>query len=377
MHPSALEAAAEELARTEAQHLEAVYGHAVAALVRMDAGDATGAALALLEAARVEEARGRPDRAEAYADAAYRAVRDLGELGVRGRALRRRGRARRAAARYREAERDYAEAWEIGDASSDARGAAEAAIGAGNVLEDEGRWTDAEAWYRRALSTLPEGRPVPERWHALLNLHVVLRSRGALDESLPPLDEAEAVAREIGDESARPFIENARGQWCMAQDAFDEAVAHLLAALDSATAPRARVTIRVNLAEALLAVGRRLDAVEEARRAEREAIVGRVLDRLPETYRLLGRVASVEGNPDAFVFFERALELTDDARLPAVERARTLQAYAKAEGAAGDSEKAATLAGEAEAIYQRLGIRHPRSPWADRHGPGREREIGT
>jgi tetratricopeptide (TPR) repeat protein len=181
------------------------------------------------------------------------------------------------------------------------------------------------------------------------------------------------VAVEIGDESARPFIENARGQWHMAKDEFEDAEVHLRLALAAASAPRAIVTVRLNLAEAILAQGRRLDAAEEARRAEREAITGRVIDRLSETYRLLGRIAALEGNPDAFVLFERSLEIVEEARLPIVERARTLQAYAEAERLSGDSEKAATLAAEAEGTYRELGIRHPRGPWADRHGPDGER----
>jgi tetratricopeptide (TPR) repeat protein len=370
---SGLAAEISELAAAEARHVEVVYRHVAEALGLASRGDATGAARALLDAAAVEEERGRPDRAGSFADAAYRVALDGGEPVVRGRALRRRARARRAAARYEEAKRDYAEAWGVSDAVSDARGAAEAAIGAGNVLEDEGRWADAEAWYRKALTTLGEHRLVPERWHALLNLHVVLRSGGAVEESRTLLDEAEAVALEMGDGSARVFIDNARGQWHMAQDAFDEAQTHLRNALEAAVAPRARVTVRLNLAEALLAQGRRLDAAEEARRAESEAITGRVIDRLPETYRLLGRIAALEGNPDAFVLFERSLEMIEETRLPAVERARTLQAYAEAEGLVGDSEKAAALTAEAERTYRELGIRHPRSAWADRHGPDRKR----
>ncbi|HSH75002.1 MAG TPA: hypothetical protein VLA09_04945, partial [Longimicrobiales bacterium] len=152
--------------------------------------------------------------------------------------------------------------------------------------------------------------------------------------------------------------------------AFAEAVDQLRAALEVTGHARAGVTIRLNLAEALLAQGRGLEAAEHAREAEREAIQARLVSKLPEVYRLLGRIASTEGISDAFVFFERALQLGRERGLPRLEEALTLQAYAEAEAARGEAEAATELAALAGRLFETLGMEHGRSRWADVYGSG-------
>jgi tetratricopeptide (TPR) repeat protein len=373
---TALREAVADLAADEAARNAKVFEHVSDALVRLEHGDERAAALSFLEAAALEEARERADRAAAYADAAAHVLAAGGDPVIRSRALRRRARARRAQAHHPQARSDYEAAWHVARAVDDAQGAAEAAVGAGNVLEDEGRWSEAEEWYGRALDVMKDdGEPRAERMHALFNLHVVRRTRGGLDDCVAPLEQAEQLARQLEDDSARPFLENARGQLCMARGDLEGAGDRYRTALSLASGARVTATIRLNLAEALLAGGRTLDAAEEARRAEREAISGRVIDRLPEVYRLLGRIAAGEGNPDAFVLFERSLELVGRTGVPLVERARTLQAYAEAEEAVGDRDRAVRLRSEAAEAYETLGIHHPRSPWVDRHGPAPEGEA--
>ena len=240
------------------------------------------------------------------------------------------------------------------------------------MLEQQGRWEEAEGWYRRALEALDglgeAGRAVPERWHALVNLHIALRFRGELERSLPLLDEAARVAEAAGDEGAEPFLENARGQLHVRSGAYEEAERHFRRALRAAPGAHAAVTIRLNLAEALLAHGRTLEAAEEARRAERDALTGAVVGKLPETYRLLGRIADHAGNPDAFVLFERALEIVRERGLPKLEEALTLQAYAEFEARRGHEETARSLHRQARARYDALDIRTMRHPWADYFG---------
>lgn len=211
--------------------------------------------------------------------------------------------------------------------------------------------------------------PAPERWHALLCLHIVARSRGAIDESMSWLAQAEQTATAIEPEASRPFLENARGQLFMARGEFAEAETHLRRALDSTAHARARVTIRLNLAETLLAQGRTLDAAEQAREAEREAIGVGLVPKLPEVYRLLGRVASADGDADAFVLFERALALIRERGLPPLEEAQTLQAYAEAEARRGDEDTATQLRRQALDLFEALGITHLRQTWADVYGP--------
>ncbi len=365
-----LQSAVERLAEEHVARLVEVYGAMARMIDALEAGNPTEAARALLDAAALEERQDRPERAEAYAAAAYRASRDGTDQATTALSLRRWARAARTLGKLSEALDRYAKAHEAARAASDARGAAEAAVGAGNVLEDQGRWDEAEVWYHTALRALDGiGDAAPERWHAELCLHIVARSRGAIDESNSWLDRAEQTAAAIEPVESRPFLENARGQLHMARGDFAEAETHLRRALASTRQTRARVTIQLNLAEALLARGRTLDAAEVAREAEREAIRAGLLPKLPEVYRLLGRIASADGDPDAFVLFERALTLIRERGLPPLEEAQTLQAYAEAEARLGDQDAAADLRGQALERFQRLGIVHLRSTWADVYGP--------
>jgi len=370
-----LREAGHRLAAEENAHLEWVFDQVVTATECLAAGDHSEAARAFLALAEREEGRDRAGRAAAYADSAFRAAQSSRDLALTALALRRRARARLALGDHKAAELDYVRAQDMTLAAGDARGQAEGAIGAGNVLEEQGRWDAAETWYRGALDALADVDPHPaEAWHAFLNLHVLMRSRGQLSESLVPLVRAEEIAAGLEDDGASQFLENARGQWHMAQSNFDGAISHLQAALAASRGARATVTIRLNLAEAFMGAGRPLEAAEEARGAEREAIIARLVRKLPEVYRLLGAIAATTGNPDAFVLFERSLQMIDAGNLPALERAVTLQAYADAEARVGLEETSERLQELADQIYHELGIDHRRGAWADHYGSDAEHD---
>jgi tetratricopeptide (TPR) repeat protein len=357
------------LAAAAAGRLSAIYACMARALGALASGDGGRAADALLDAAAIEEAGDRPDRAAAYAEAAHRVARDERDQRPAALALRRWARASRAQGHLTQASERYLHAHRVALAMSDGRGAAEAAIGAGNVLEEQGRWLEAEEWYQEALRALNGEEDAAERWHALLNLHIVTRSRGAIEESLPWLERAESAARRIDLESASPFLANARGQLAMARGALADAETHLSNALARAPSGRARIGIRLNLVEALLAQKRVLEAAEQAREAEREVIRSGLVSKLPEVYRLLGRISSADGNGDAFVFFERALEIIRDRALPVLEEALTLQAYAECEARRGEEDAARQLHERAVEQFQVLGMTHMRQPWADVYAP--------
>jgi hypothetical protein len=94
-----------------------------------------------------------------------------------------------------------------------------------------------------------------------------------------------------------------------------------------------------------------------------------LVPKLPEVYRLIGRIASMDGNSDAFVLFERALDIIRERALPALEEALTLQAYSESEARKGDLDSAQDLRERARAKYEALDIDHMRHPWADVYGP--------
>lgn len=354
-----------EVTKAEVAHIEAVHALLHAVLDAVNAGEQERAAEALLDVAGLEEGRDRQERARAYASAAYQVLAEKPTSRVKMKAQRRRARAARSLGHYDEAFADYAAAYAAAEATDDPQAAAEAAVGAGNVLEDQAQWNDAQVWYRAALASMDRlDYHGPERWHALLNLNVALRWQGKLEEAAPLLAQATAAAARVNDASAAAFIENARGQWYMARGDFEAAVDHLTLALAGSAHAKARVIIRVNLAEALLAAGRSLEASEEARRAERDAITARLGRQLPEVYRMLGRLAAHDGVSDAFVLFERSLALIEEERAPKIELARTLQMYAESERLLGRTDSAVELEASATQLYDALGI-PPRARWAD------------
>lgn len=370
------EGEAAELARMTAARTAAVYRHLASVLTALADDDRPAATAALLEIAAVEEEAHRPERAQAWARSAFLVSRDERDQRPAALALRRWGRAARARGLLGEALERYRDSYEISRALDDPRAAAEAAVGAGNVLEDQARWPEAERWYRRALRILDEqgADDAAERWHALLNLHITLRSRGRLDEARPLLEQAAEAAE--GDDGAIPFLENARGQMRQVEGDHAAAEAHFATALAAAGGPAAKVAIGVNLAECILAQDRHLDAADAARRAEAVALSAGLVSTLPEVYRILGRIAAERGNPDAFVLFERALEIARDRDLPEVERARTLQAYAEAEARRGESETARELHEDAQRLYRNVGIAHPRDEWSEFFAPRPGHDYG-
>ena len=366
VHPAELARESARIAAGHRRHVDAVYEVVGDVLSGKASGDGGSVVRALLRGAALEERAGRTEETVAFAAAAVDAARSHGDAGLTMLALRRHARALRTAGELETASRLYEEALTGAQGLGDAEALAEAAIGAGNVLEQRGRWAEAEARYEQARSALETVTPpTPAHWHVLLNLHIVHRSRGDVALSADWLDRASALADALPDPGAVPLLENARGQLEMAQDEPHRAERHFVDALQAADGAWARSTIRLNLAEAHLARDRRLDAAEHARDAERDAIVGSLSAKLPEVYRMLGRVAAANRNPDGFVLFERSLALTGRTPGLTFERAQTLQAYAMAEETLDHVESASDLWRRAIGAYRSLGITGVRRPWAD------------
>ena len=74
---------------------------------------------------------------------------------------------------------------------------------------------------------------------------------------------------------------------------------------------------------------------------------------------------------------EKALEIVRERSLPALEEARTLQAYAEAEDERGEEDAARLLHDQAAELYRAVGLDHPRHPWTDVHGPHPHARIGS
>ena len=352
----ALEGSAEPLADAARERLLNLYGAVTRAVAAAARGEPVAAAEALLEAGALEEEDRRLDRAAAYARAAHRTVQGERDAAVRAHCLRRLARALRGLGELEEAGARYEQAHELAAPSDERREAAVAAIGRGNVSVDRGRWSEAETWYRRAANLLDGADEDPELWQVELNLSIVARRKGDLAASRSHLETAERLAEEVADETAEAILENGWGMLHRAEGDAEEAVRRFRGALDAAWEPLARVTTTVNLGEALLDLGQSLEAGELGRDAERVALTEGVVPKLPEVYRLLGKVAREHGHDDALVFYEKALEIIRARGLPDFERAQTLEGYAAVERDAGRMDSARARLREAADLYDELGI---------------------
>lgn len=354
----ALDAEADEVAARVHEHLVSLYRMVADAVRAMRDGDNERAASLLVEIAELEENAARPDRAEAYAMAAYDRAKDLRDQGAAALALRRAGRAALALGRFPVAAERYERGFDLARGGGDAVGAVVSATGRGNVELYRGRWSEAKRWYREAMELLDDQGASTERWQLYQNLSVVDRRLGDLESSEAWLDKAEDVASRTGDRAADADISNGRGLLAMARENLEAAEEAFREGLDAADRPMGVVTLAVNLGDCLLRQGRVLEAGEIARHAEEQAIRNAVTMRLPTVYRLLGDVASRRGHQDAFVFFERALELVRDRDLPALERAETLEAYGAWEAEQEQVDSAIEHLKEARETYRSLGMEH-------------------
>jgi len=354
--PERLERSLPRLLDDVRAHLEVVYGSVARAARELAAGRPEEAAEAFLEAAEVERAVGRSEEAAALAHPAAELVSRFSDRSRSIPVLIAAARLCRVAGRSDEAEAWYRTAAQIGSALGDCAGAARSGVGWGNILVDRGRWGEALARYEEAEGWVERtAAPLPERWHIPLNRSIIARRENRLDDAARELDRAREAARAFPAEDSATILDNAEGQLLAASGRLDEAEMAFRFALARAGDAESVVTVSANLADVLLHRGRELEAGEVVRQAEAIAIRAGVVRRLPELYTLLGRVAATRGNPEAFVFFERALEVTRDREMPSFERAQVLEAYAAHELQKGERESAGALLEAAGRIYEELG----------------------
>jgi len=345
------------------EHLATLYDSAARAIHALADDDPRAALDALLAGAEAEWAMGHLRQAEAFIEAALGQATRLPDRRVALPALITGARIARAAGRWETAEARYLKVLALARDAEDAQHAATAAVGAGNVAVDRGLWElarmrydEAEPWVRRL------GPEAPEGWHLELNRSIVAREEGRLLEAGEHWERAKERAEEAstGEEvegEVRAILSNARGQILQARGLDQDAEVAFRHALEAARRPDAQVTIGVNLAEVLLEKGRTLEAGQMARDAEELALTAHVTPRLPEVYRVLGRVAAARGHADAFVFFERALEVIREQGLPDFERARTLEVYGRYDQQRGEPDTGRARLQEAARILGRLGCR--------------------
>ncbi|MEX2529613.1 MAG: hypothetical protein WD960_02485 [Gemmatimonadota bacterium] len=339
------------------RRIESLYGSVGAALRAMAEEDRAGAAAALLQAGEREWRSGRPRWAEALAEAAARVGASLPDQATVFSAQLMVARTARLLGDRRTARLRYETAARIAEQTGNRSGAATAHVGLGNLAVDRGLWADALRHYEEAESRVDPAAANGHGWQIALNRSIVAREEGRLDDCEALLSNARRLIPERAEHGgSQAILDNAEGQLLRARGRLKEAEVAFRRALEATDDPEGHVTIAVNLAEVLLALGAEMEAGKYARQAELQALEAGVVRRLPEVYRVLGRVAAARGHADAFVFHERALEIIRERSLPQVELALVQEAYGELDHARGETETGIARLEEAMGIFENLGF---------------------
>lgn len=354
--PAALESQIEALAERVRRRVEGVMRHTVRALAALERGDAAEAARHLVAAGEMEEGERRLYQAREFYQRALEMGRKPRDRRGEGLALRRLGRVARAMGQWDVAARRYGESFDVSVAQRDDMGAVVACQGLGNVHVDQSRWSEAREWYLRGVERCPPRPPSAEYVHLCVGLSVVERRLGALDSAAEWLARGEDSAAGLGD-GLMAYVDHAWGRLHLARGEAQDAECAFRRALGREMDPAFRVAVMAGLSEPLLRQGRTREAFDLARDAEALAIHAQAVLKLPDVYRALGAAAAEAGDAEAYLFYEKALEVCRGHGLPAFEAAATQHHYGRWEARRGDSEAAAARLEEAYRLYTGLGAR--------------------
>lgn len=303
-------------------HLVGLYGSVLEALACDREGDEASAVRAILRGGEQEERAGRFAEAHAWYELALGLGEELKERGPEIDALRHLGYLYAALGRYDDASRYYQRGFALAEAEQDPTATVVACQGLGNVALAQGAWTGAESWYSRGLSLAEAAEDRLRAAQLQHNLSIVARRTGELGAAARRLQEARRILEELGESQELARLLNSQGLWevelgrpAQALAAYREA----LAAIEhSGGDPRLEITVRLNLAQLFIDTERFLEAEDEIRRAEEITLSHGLGHRLAEVYVVMGKLRSRQRDEYAFVFFEKAVEFSGEARSPLV-----------------------------------------------------------
>ena len=340
------------------RHLGALYEAALDALEAEQRSDLPAAVDALLRAGEREQDVGRYTPARAWYDHALRLGEELRHRRPEMEALRRLGTLETVRGRFDEAARLHQRGFALAEAEFDGPSAALACLGLGDVTREQAKWLGAESWYTRGLG-YAEGDPLlTARIH--LGLGQVAGERGQYDIAADRLRRAHTLFEQVDHAEGVVQSLNATGRLETARERYDEAQAVFREALARVRGgrwrdPRLEMSIRINLCRLYQAWTRYPDAEDEVRRAEETAIVHNLTRDLARLYHIMGQVRGQQGDFTAFVFFEKALELSRGAEPAPRLEAEVYVAYGRFRRSSGDLEEARGYFERAREILEDLG----------------------
>jgi tetratricopeptide (TPR) repeat protein len=337
--PAAVEARIPEIAERLRERTERILTHVVSSLRAVEGGDFLAAARELVAAGELEEGAWRLEEARRYYGKALELGRKPRDRKGEGLALRRLARVARTSGDLPEALRLYRTSYEVSEAARDEAGEVLGCLGVGNVYVDQGEWRKAREWYLRGVERRGVGASA-EFLHLCNALSVVERRLGRFDAAEEWLRRGEAEAERTADAAARVYLRHGRAKLHLARGEAAEAERVLREMLEGETDAVARISALINLADPLQMQGRLDDAEDVLREAEALALQLRAVRLLPHVYEQLGKLAGARGDAEGFLFFEQALDLIREHRLPVAQHATLQHAYGAFEAGLGSADAA-------------------------------------
>lgn len=288
--------------------------------------DLTGAAAAFLRAGEHEEEMDCLEGARRCFVLALDALGLRQTRGLRARILRRLGGIAQAAEHYSEAHGWFLQAYQESVVQGDGPGQVAACLGLGRVYATRGQTEQAREWYARAMSRARRLGSAYQ-WPVRLEIASLAIRCGRLAEAESHLRRARAGVHRMGDE--RMMLEWHRCQCALLRDQGDAVGAERMCsdALARELAPRCQLQLRLELSRCLLQQGRLMEARDQLRVAEELAAREQLVPMLVDVYELLGATARERCDEEGFVFFEEALEICREQRLPRSRLAAVHHAY--------------------------------------------------
>ncbi len=294
------------------EHLAELFESAITALEAEASGDTPSAVRAFLRAGDRELAVGRESAARIWYEHALRLAEESRDRRPEIEALEQLGGLEHALGARDRAARHYQRAFALAEAEGDDTRAASACLAMGTVSLARYNLQGAVSWFQRGLQHAEGNRALSGRLH--LGLAEVARARAELDEADQRVRLAESMLTDRTDIEGTVAVLGARGRLESARGHFPESLARHREALAIAQRDgrdaRIELPVRLDISRLFMETDRLPDAEDEARRAEQMAVVHNETSQLARIYVLMGGIRRLQRDESGFVFFEKAIELS-------------------------------------------------------------------
>lgn len=341
------------------EHLSGLFESAITALEAEASGDTASAVRAFLRAGDRELAVGRESAARIWYEHALRIAEEARDRRPEIEALQQLGALEAVLGARDRAARHYQRAFALAEAEGDDARAASACLAMGTVALNRFNLQGAVSWYQRGLQHGDGDRALSGRLH--LGLAEVARARDDLDEAEQRVRLAEAMLTDQADTAGMVAVLGGRGRLESARGRYPESLARHREALAFARRDgrdaRLELPVHLDICRLFMETDRLPDAEDEARRAEQMAVVHNETNELARIYVLMGGIRRLQRDESGFVFFEKAIELSQGGEpMPHLE-ADAYFDYALFRESFGEHDEARAYLERSREILETLGDR--------------------